>query len=270
MKQLIAILLSSFILFSCEKGETGRAAPIIPPVETMVIDFTQFVDDSKSATIAKTNWIYSAASVGIWNLIIGTTFAVPVASFRAALGQEPTQINDLTWEWEYAVDGFTSQYTARLSGKIQAGQIEWKMYITKTGIDSFEEFLWFEGTSVVGAKSGQWILYHSPEFPEETVQIDWKKETSEVGEIKYTYVREFDDQRQIENFNGSTLTYGLQNNEFDIYVNIHSYNSVASDFTDSFIEWNRTNFNGHVKAEHFFNDNDWHCWDSQGNDIDCN
>lgn len=271
MRQLIAILLSSMLFFSCEEGnDTGRAAPIIPPVETMVIDFTQITDDSKSATTAKTNWIYSATSVGIWNLMISTTLAIPVASFKAAFGQEPTQINDLTWQWEYSFDGFTSQYAARLLGKIQPNQIEWKMYISKTGTGSFEEFLWFEGTSVVGAKNGQWILYHSPEFPDRTVQIDWKKETDEVGEIKYTYVRELDDQGQTDKFNGSTVTYGLQNNEFDIYVNVHSYNAEASNFTDTFIEWSRTNFNGHVKAEHFFEDNNWHCWDSQGADIDCN
>ena len=95
----------------------------------MVIDFTQITDDSKSASTVKTNWIYSAASVGTWNLIIGTTLAIPVASFKAAFAQEPTQINDLTWQWEYSVDGFTSQYTARLLGKLQPDQIEWKMYI---------------------------------------------------------------------------------------------------------------------------------------------
>lgn len=270
MKQLIPILLSLLLLFSCETDDTGRAAPIIPPVETMIIDFAQITDNSKSATIPITNWQYSASSVSIWNLIVGTTFAVPIAAFRSTIGQEPTQINDLTWQWEYAVDGFTNQYAARLLGKIQASQIEWKMYITKTGTDSSEEFLWFEGTSVIGAKNGQWILYHSSEFPEKTVQIDWKKETDEVGEIKYTYVRELDNQGQPENLYGSTVTYGLLHNEFNIYVNVHTYNALTTSFTDTFIEWNGTNFDGHVKAEHFFNDDNWHCWDAQKNNINCN
>jgi hypothetical protein len=270
MKHLIVILLSSLMLFSCSKEDTGSLAPIIPPVETMAIDFTQLANDAKSATIPKTNWIYSATSVGIWNLIIGTTFAIPVASFRSAVGHEPTQINDLTWQWEYSVDGFTSQYTARLLGKRLSNQIEWKMYIGKTGIDNFEEFLWFEGTSETGGKSGQWKLNHSAEFPEETILIDWKKDTDEVGEIKYSYVRELNDQRQTDKFNGSTLTYGIQNEVFDLYVNIHAFNDDKNSFADTFIEWSRTDFTGHIKAEHFFGDNNWRCWDAQGNNIDCN
>ena len=78
-----------------------------------------------------------------------------------------------------------------LLGTLEADQVKWEMYITKTGIEPFDEFLWFEGTSKIDGKSGQWILYHSAAFPEKTVQIDWKKEAEEVGEIKYTYVREF-------------------------------------------------------------------------------
>ena len=227
-------------------------------------------DYTKSATPAKTNWTFSATSIGIWNLIIGTTFAIPVAAFNSAFGYEPTNVDDLTWQWMYSVDGFTSQYTARLIGKLQPSQVKWEMYITKTGIESFDEFLWFEGTSDLDNNSGQWILYHSSEFPEKTIQIDWKKENDEIGEIKYTYVRELNDERQSDSFNGSTLTYGLQNSEFDAYVNIHAYNLQKGVFTDSFIEWSRTNFNGHVKAEHYFGDTDWHCWDTEGIDIDCN
>jgi len=270
MKKVIAIFLSTLVLFSCEQESTPGDAPEIPPVETMIIDFEWMTDNSKSAEFTKTNWVYSAASVGIWNIIIGTTFAIPVASFKSAFGHEPTRVDDLTWEWTYSVDGFTSEYTARLLGKLESTQIKWEMYVTKTGIDSFDEFLWFEGTSQLDGESGQWILYHSAEFPEETVQIDWQKEAEEVGEIKYTYIRELNDERQDDTFNGSYLIYGLQDEVFDIYVTIHAYNDETISFADSFIEWSRSDYTGRVKSEQFYGDTDWHCWDTEGNDIDCN
>lgn len=269
MKKSIFIFLAFFVFFSCQKEETSKTAPELPPAETMIVDFSQFGNTEKSAALEKSNWLYSAATVGIWNGIIGITFAVPVAAFKSAFNHHPGQVDDSTWEWQYTVDGFTSQYTARLVGELQSNQVNWEMYITKTGINSFDEFLWFEGTSAADGKSGQWILYHSAAFPEKTVQIDWKKEAEEVGEIKYTYVREQNSQGQNDPFNGSHLTYGLKEGEYNIYVNVHAWEATAQAFRDSYIEWNRTEFYGRVKAEHFFSDTDWHCWDSEGNNTEC-
>jgi hypothetical protein len=236
----------------------------------MIIDFGKLTNTTKSATFEKLNWTYSALTVGSWSTILVTTFAVPVAAFGSALKKEPTYLDNLTWQWQYSVEGFTSQYSARLVGKILASGVQWEMYITKTGIQPFDEFLWFEGISSIDGNMGQWILYHSATFPEKTIQIDWKKSGEKVGEIKYTYVRQNNDLGQQDKFNGSTLAYGLQNKELDIFVNVHAYSEQDNKFNDSFIEWSSTTYNGHVKAEHFFKDLSWHCWDSQGNDIVCN
>lgn len=274
-KLSVILLLLTLFFTSCKKEESAQA-PAIPPAETMVIDFGNLANANKSAQIAenalvtKTNWIYSAASVGIWNVIIGTTFTVPVAAFKASFNQTPAKINNNSWEWTYSVNGFTSQYTARLVGTLETDQVKWEMYISKTGVDSFDEFLWFEGTSALDGKSGQWILYHSADFPEKTVQIDWQKTGDKVANIKYTYVRELNDQRQTDKFNGSYLIYGLQDATFDAYVTIHAYNFQTESFTDTSIEWSTSDFSGHVKAEQYFNDTAWHCWDSAGNDTDCN
>lgn len=271
MKQYLAILFGVLIFASCDNKELARTAPEIPPVETMIIDFGNMADATKSASATKINWGYSALNVGVWSGIIGTTFAVPVAAFRAAFGQQPTVVSDLIWQWEYSVEGFTSQYSARLVGELEsASKIKWEMYISKTGINPFNEFLWFEGTSNIDGQSGQWILYHSAGLPDKTIQVDWIKEDKQVGEIKYTYVREKNDQRLADKFYGSNLTYGLQDNDLDAFVNIHAFDFESGMFLDTDIEWSRTSYNGHVKAEHFFNDTNWHCWDSQGSDIQCN
>lgn len=270
MKKLAFILLLLVIVVSsCKKDETPGNAPVLPPAETMVIDFSKFGTTEKSASLLRSNWLYAATTVGAWNIIIGTTFAVPVAAFKIAINHQPQKIDGSTWQWQYTVDGFTSQYSARLTGKLEATKVIWEMYISKEGIESFEEFLWFEGTSNIDGTSGNWILYHSAGFPEKTVQIDWKKEDAEVGEIKYSYIRELNNQRQSDDFNGSTLTYGLQDEVFDVYVSVHAFDNQIQEFSDTFIEWNRTDYTGRVKAEHYFSDTSWHCWDNQGYDIEC-
>ncbi|MBN2636136.1 MAG: hypothetical protein JXR61_07685 [Prolixibacteraceae bacterium] len=266
--KILIILILGIVIFSCKKDETLNTAPELPPVETMIIDFSQF-DVSKSAKMTKTNWIYSATTVVFWNVILGNTLAVPVAAFHSAIEHEPVKIDDLTWQWQYNVDGFTSNYSARLVGKLQSNQIKWEMYIAKTGINAFDEFLWFEGTSGLNGNNGQWLLYHSAEFPDKFLQIDWLKDGENIGQIIYTYVREENDNDVPDLYYGSTLTYGLQDNEFDAYINVHIYNQQQVNYTDTYIEWSRTNFNGRVKAEHYYNNAEWHCWDSEGNDTEC-
>ena len=266
--KILIFLILGIGLFSCDKTETLKTAPELPPLESMVFDFSKF-NLYKSAEISNVNWIYSATTVSFWGTILATTLAVPVAAFHSAVGHQPAKINDSAWQWQYDVDGFTSTYTARLVGKLESGHIKWEMYISKTGINSFDEFLWFEGTSEPDGNSGQWILYFSPEYKDKLLQIDWVKEGENIGQVKYTYIREKDGQNNDDNYFGSTLTYGRQDSELDIYVDVHIYSIQETDFVDSNIEWSSSEYNGHVKAVHFFDNSEWHCWDSSGNDIEC-
>lgn len=273
LKQILLVLSIPFLIYSCNKEET---APEIPPLETMIIDFGHLSTSNKSAllngsenTLTNVNWLYAATTVGVWNTLVGVTLAVPVASFKAAFNQVPVKTGDGTWQWSYSVGGFTSQYSARLVGQVLSGQVKWEMYVTKTGVDPFDEFLWFEGVSTLDGNSGQWTLYHSPQDPVAVIRIDWQKSGDQVGNVKYTYVRELDNLQQPDNFNGSYLIYGLQDETFDAYVTVHAYNLQAAGFSDTNIEWSRTDFSGRVKSYSFYNDANWHCWDSGGNDIDC-
>lgn len=274
MKRKTSLIFTLFLAFisitGCNKDENTEQSVTLPPYESMVIDFGNLTSTTKSANVvSQANWTYSAVSVGFWNAVIWTTFAVPVTAFKAAFSQTPQKIDDTSWQWTYSVDGFTSQYTARLVGTLQSTQIDWKMYITKTGINGFDEFLWFEGTSNLDGQSGQWILYQSPTYPEKVVQIDWEKTGEEVGDVKYTYVRELDDNGQANTFKNSSLIYGLQDDFFDAYVNVHVYSAQTSGFVDSQIEWSRTDYSGRVMSEQYFDDTDWHCWDSTGADSIC-
>ena len=97
-------------------------------------------------------------------------------------------------------------------------------------------------------KSGQWILYNSPTLREEVLQIDGKKTGDEVGQVKYTYVRELNYNREPTVFNDSYLIYGLKDEAFEAFVTIHAYREQASAVTDSQIEWSRPDYSGNVMA----------------------
>lgn len=144
------------------------------------------------------------------------------------------------------------------------------MYVSKEGVGAFTELLWFEGTSKLDGKSGQWILNHSQTFPEPMLQIDWKVEGEKVGNIKYTYIREQKDDRTADLFMSSYIEYGLSPNPLNAFYNVHHNTGIANAFNDVFIEWNTTDHNGHIKAHYYFQDDLWHCWNGVGDNVICN
>ena len=272
MKKFVVILISTALLFSCTKKENG---PDLPPEESMSLDFSAF-NIEKSATLEKssefllfTNYQYSTLTVGFWNTVIFVNMAVPVASFKTAFRHMPVKTADNTWEWTYTVEGFGNNYHARLTGTNLSDSIEWKMYVTRTGINPYDEFLWYSGKSAKDRSGGYWVLNHNNVFPEKALQIDWSYENESIADIKFTIVRELNDNRSLNVNNGAYIHHGRIESYFDAYYNIHVYDNGMYDFTDVNIQWNRTYKDGKVKSPVYFSDEDWHCWDTAGNNTIC-
>jgi len=275
------IIFALFFTTSCENSDesTDMANSLaLPLYESMAMDFSDFTDDSNSGkSIALVyndkapngNWFFSRIVVGVWNSALFTTLAVPVASFKSAFTHSPEDLGDNIWQWTYQVDGFTSEYIARLTGVVTGEEVQWKMYITKMGIGAFEEFLWFSGSSAMDGNSGFWLLNQSAENPEAMLRIDWERTNDEIGNIRYTWVRELDEQENDDMFKDSYLEYGLQDGDYDAYFKAYAYDSNRQDFSDVRIEWNRETFVGRVWAFDYFEDEEWHCWDGNGDDVPC-
>jgi hypothetical protein len=274
---LAVVVLLSLTVVGCKKDK-GKP-PVLPPYESMSIDFSDFQAGKKSAdlfTAAKDvpdpdeNFTFSATVAGIWNTILTVNLVVPVTAFKLAENSSPKWIADKTWQWNYSVTGITGTYKARLVGKIQATNVKWEMYIKREGSGAFDEFMWFEGTTASDGKSGQWILSYDNTKPVPYLRIDWTKTGTTIGTVKYTYIREQNDAGGADPFKNSYIEYGLTSASLNGYYTVHIYESlVIQDFVDVFIEWNTTAGNGHVKALYKFGDNNWHCWDTERNNTPC-
>tara|TARA_R110002167_G_scaffold109512_14_gene279354 strand:- start:2905 stop:3759 length:855 start_codon:yes stop_codon:yes gene_type:complete len=279
MKNIYALLAFIMILVvSCDKtGDSAEAdALVLPPFESMAVDFGDFMEDP--ANMAKGNnlvskvgshWGSSRLVVGYWNTALFTSLAVPVASFKTAFKHDAERITDNKWQWTYTVEGFTGQYVARLTGELSGEEVIWEMFVTRTGIEGFDEFLWFSGVSARDGNSGEWTLYQDAEHPNSMINIEWERSNNEIASIRYTWVRELNDDDVADPYKNSYLEYGLQEGDFNVYYDIHVYNPEMEAFVDVDIEWNRTDYNGRVMAPAYYQDEAWHCWDSMGEDVDC-
>lgn len=266
---LMAIVVLTAFLSSCET-ESNDTPPELPPYESMAIDFSKFSDNTKTATVESSTSVNHGSAVitiSVWNIMLGITLAVPVATFYESFKKEPTFLGDSKWQWTYDVN----TYSARMTGQVRADDVKWEMYITKKGLGAFPEFKWFEGTSDLNAMGGTWTLYHSYNLQEAVLEIDWEKSGDDIGEISYTYIRESSNGDQKQLSKDSYIQYGLADGLLDAYYNIHSTTRDVEDegFKDVNIEWSTTEYFGRIKAFHYFQDADWHCWDSEGIDTEC-
>lgn len=278
MKRIISLLLITVILTtlttSCKKKKGDP--PVLPPEESMTIDFSNF-EAGKSADfsslpkgVENSNWTFAAGVAGVFKSLIVTTLAVPVAAFKLSIDQTPTYLEDKMWQWSFNVSVVSVTYKARLTGQIRAADVEWKMYVTKEGTGGFAEFLWFSGTSKLDGSSGQWILNHSATYQEPLLQIDWTKSGTSVGTVKYTYIRDKNDNRVTDPFKTSYIEYGKTTSaSLDAFYTIKYYSLVLQAFSNVKVEWSTTGHNGRVQSPEYFGNANWYCWNSNLVNITC-
>lgn len=259
---------------SCKKDKGDP--PTLPPSSSFVMDFNDFkqsksllaVQDSTTDTTLKYNFHKAALQVGVWNGILSIGLAVPVAAFLESFNHQPELNDDNWWVWSYSVPVGFKTYTASLQGKVDGQKVYWEMYLSQAG--GFSDFKWFTGSSDLNGTSGQWILYESPTVPTTLLQIDWNKNSAGTADIKYMNIAPATSTHGNEN--GGYIMYGINNNTpFNTFYKIFykSWNNQID------INWNRTTKEGQIKNSlanthpWFFNDTDFHCWDSNGYNTTC-
>lgn len=262
--RLLASVTGATFLMACGSAvDPNEDPPTLPPDASMVIDFTDFASSSPDVPTSLLNvginWTRAAASITAWNVALTVTLATPVAAFIAAANQQPQHQGDGSWEWEYNFSVGLVQHSARLVGRFAAPGVQWEMYLTKA--NEYTDFLWYTGSSNLPATEGQWNVNLHPDNPTAFMRIDWTRDLSaNTGDIRYTNVTPGAAE------NGSFIFYGLvSGTDYDAFYEIS--NSTNGNATE--IEWNRTSVEGRIRADHFYGDTDWHCWDGGLDDVAC-
>lgn len=256
------LLLIFSIFFSCSEDPTEpniNQPPTMPPLATMAMDFDDFTPTSLAKAEGKGNWLWAAGNVAFWNTALTVTMAIPVAAFAESFNHPPVLKSDGSWLWAYNYNIGALQYTAKLYAKPELNGIKWNMYISLHGV--FDEFHWFTGTSDYLATDGYWLLNLRPKDPVPFMQIDWTRDDkTQAFDLTYTNVIPEGDE------NGSYIHQALNldgdfTGMYDIYL-VSTDNLVE-------IKWKRDSLEGRITDEKHFEDAEWHCWDSNLDDTDC-
>lgn len=270
---LVNILLWIFTI-SCSDDKVNNPSekpPEIPPIASFKIDFDEFPisshllkyngHNSFNEITAKENWIWASFNVLFWQTFVSAGMIVPVASFTASFNNEPDKQDDGRWLWNYEFTPYMGiKYTASLFADLDGKTVYWEMYISKE--NSFDNFLWYFGESDHLATKGTWTINKEPEEPTPWVGIEWEGNLEESsGNIKYTNIVPGSEE------NGGYIFFGItSDDDYDAFYEIFKkgQNNTIS------IKWNKILYNGRVKDLAHFEDEEWHCWDTDLENAECN
>lgn len=274
---LAALFLTVSFMQSCKKDTVENpddaVAPTLPPQETFIMPFTGYEDldttgfvnpnsdlEERGGPTTFRNWFYSASNVFVWNVVLGVSMAVPVASFREAFNHTPVYDGNgaFIWSYDYTLAGST--YLASLSGRfINNNQdVEWVMNISKVG--GFTNVEWYRGVVARDNSGATWTLNHKPENPQPLITIDYDKNVA-TGEFSIRYTNIIPGNPD----NGDYIIYNTAlGGEFN-----RSYDVFRGDDDFLEIEWNAPTNEGRVRNPKQYGDNDWNCWNMDLQDVDC-
>jgi len=265
---ILSFLALALMLVGCgdDNPVDSEGAPDLPPQSSFIMDYDDFQEGSTVAlhpdgitdVQSRLHWGRSALLVGVWNIVLTVTLAVPVASFVAAFQYHPVRQADGSWNWTYSFEA-GGTHTAVLNAKIVEADVQWTMTISKAG--DFTNFVWYTGVSRADGTEGTWTLNLNPDNPTPFMYIEWERNFADsTGTLKYTNIIPGNAE------NGAFIYYGITTDPtYDRFYDI--YDKGLDNLTE--IEWNYETKAGRVRDEYHYGDTDWHCWDEDLEDINC-
>jgi hypothetical protein len=261
----LAIIICALIANGCKKDKGNP--PVLPPYETMYIDFSNFTSLKKSGLAdfgskgtESSTWQFAATIAGVWNSLISSNIDIPLTAYDSAAKYNAVYVSQNYWQWsyEFTFDGIV--YKSVLDAQTSTNSTTWKMYLTKNATGGYSDFLWLEGSSKTDGSQGQWIFYESPQSPVKIFQTDWTKSGDQVTSVKYTYMIAGASKDSYIDFKITTSS------DLDGSYNIHFSDGT---YSDSDIEWNTVTRNGRLKCLDYLQDENWYCWDNNKINMIC-
>jgi hypothetical protein len=255
------LLATGLLVASCSNDDNpvdSTGAPELPPQSSFIMDYNDFQDGGESsispgkiADRMGTYWARAALLVGVWNVVLTVTLAVPAASFVEAFAHQPVRQPDGSWEWSYNFMAGGVTHTAVLNGNVVGEEVLWTMTISRVG--GFTDFVWYTGVSKLDGSEGTWTLNHDPTNATPFLYIEWEYDVANsTGNLRYTNIVSGGADYGSYIYYGST-TGASYDRFYDLY-GVQQNHLVR-------IEWNYSSKAGRIQDENFYGDDDWRCWD---------
>lgn len=272
--RFFAFLIAVSVFQSCIKDPVDQPQDLVAPqipAAAMYTMPTEAVETRGPDTIEAmnsgntyNNWSHAVVNLAFWHTVVVINMAVPTAAFANAFNAQPEFIGNATFEWAYQyvappnLGGNT--YNVVLTGQYihNFEDVAWVMTVSQVG--GFSNFVWYTGEVAVDGLSGQFTLNRFPYNPQEFVGITYTKDAITLDEeTRFTNIIPNDAS------NGQYIEYQVAPTRY--FNRGFNVQGPPNNFIE--IQWNEPSNDGQVRHEMHFGDNEWHCWDVNGLDADC-
>jgi hypothetical protein len=265
----VILVLAHLSLFSCKDTPSepeNAQQPDLPPLASMQVElnfFTGKASAPKAADVQTPGANFNNAAIRV--LLINTTvtlvMAVPVATFAAAISQEPKLEADGKFHWVFTVNENGVNYKADLAGMLDTDNAEtvWEMRITTpNSVPPLEDFLWYTGRAKLDNSNGEWHIFDhtQPNDRVEVLQIDWSHPSQTEAKLEFTVVKPDVPE------NGDVLMYQVKDTDRSIKLFDNSEQANIEIF------WDASTGEGYLIDPNYRN-GEKSCWDQLKNDTTC-
>lgn len=253
MKSFYTYILFCFVFFVSACDPIEKNAPITPTTKNSSFNFSYFSQSHQE----NTNFSFVSDKVLGWETFIEDTIAVHNLLIKNTEQYKLSYQKENTWLSAFSFNFNEVNYSTKFFGVIDIDTVLYKGFVS---FDTISDFLLLDGKIESDAKIGTWVFNEGIEEdyelkPVKLLSISW--DFSKNKHIKFTI-------NQAGSKNLDYLSYiDSVDNEYDAYLDVYSNGNE----NHTIIQWNKANNEGRVKDMLKFDNENWHYWNSDLQDI---
>ena len=255
-KSFTALFLMIFLFISCsDTKNNNEITPVIPSVQSMTIDLSDFKDNPKSN--AGSNFNAALFRAGVAKLIIDANLIIPKVLINGAQNRNGEIVADGEYQWRYTAENGEDDFSVLLTAEVDSeDDVEWNFFVTTSATNPpLNNFLFFSGNAEYDGTEGSWTYYDAQENGPVS-EIEWDIDNDGSVDLDFSVLSD-------RNGNdGAEIDY-----DFDGRIKTIVYVEGSSGDTTT-IQFNTETNVGFIISPNY-NEGIKSCWDETLSDVPC-
>ena len=253
MKAFCICILFCFIIFANSCIPKEKVAPSMPTNESLTFDFSYFNQNIEEDN----NFSFVSEKVLEWRSFLEDTISIHKAIIENSAQYSFSHQKENTWLSAFSFNLNDVNYSAKYFGIADSDTVLYKGFVS---FDTISDLLLLDGEAHSNAKVGSWVV-------NEGVAEDYEFKGVKVLSVSWNFLENKHIKFTINQAGSENLDYisyiDSVNGEYNTYLDIYSKGNE----NHTFVQWNKTTKQGRVKDMLRFDNENWHYWNSDFQDV---
>jgi len=253
MKGFYIYILFCFIIFINSCIPKAKVAPVLPTSESSAFDFSYFYENNKEDN----NFSFASEKVLGWRGFLEDTISIQKEIIKNTEQYSFAYQKDNTWLSAFSFNLNDVNYSAKFFGITDVDTVLYKGFVS---YDTISDLMLLDGKVNSNAKVGSWVF-------NEGVVVDYEYKSVKILSINWNFLENKHIKFTINQAGSKNLDYFYYvdsvDTEYNAYIDVYSKGNE----NHTIVQWNKATKQGRVKDMLRFDNENWHYWDSNLQDI---